>query len=163
MNKLSSTIAFAVGIGAVASSTAFAQFAQVETRCDIGDRVKEIVMEHLGAQRDKVTENASLTNDLGADSLDKVELLMAVEEEFGCEIPDEVCDPLTVVEFIKSIKSIEQCQCKVRSSQRVNDEDFLQKWQQIQALPIGRLGPPPDPSKSAHHGARKVCKHRAKQ
>ena len=52
---------------------------------DIGERVKKIVVEHLGVEPDKVTENASFIDDLGADSLDTVELVMAFEEEFGCE------------------------------------------------------------------------------
>ena len=56
---------------------------------DIADRVKKIVVEHLGVEADKVTESASLIDDLGADSLDTVELVMAFEEEFGIEIPDE--------------------------------------------------------------------------
>ena len=54
---------------------------------DIGERVKKIVVEHLGVEPDKVTEGASFIDDLGADSLDTVELVMAFEEEFGCEIP----------------------------------------------------------------------------
>ena len=53
---------------------------------DTADRVKKIVVEHLGVDEDKVTENASFIDDLGADSLDTVELVMAFEEEFGCEI-----------------------------------------------------------------------------
>jgi acyl carrier protein len=56
---------------------------------DIADRVKKIVVEHLGVEEEKVTENASFIDDLGADSLDTVELVMAFEEEFGIEIPDE--------------------------------------------------------------------------
>ena len=56
---------------------------------DIGERVKKIVVEHLGVEPDKVTEQASFIDDLGADSLDTVELVMAFEEEFGCEIPDD--------------------------------------------------------------------------
>ena len=54
---------------------------------DVAERVKKIVVEHLGVEADKVTENASFIDDLGADSLDTVELVMAFEEEFGCEIP----------------------------------------------------------------------------
>ena len=50
---------------------------------DIADRVKKIVVEHLGVDEDKVTENASFIDDLGADSLDTVELVMAFEEAFG--------------------------------------------------------------------------------
>src|ERR687891_701274 len=56
---------------------------------DIGERVKKIVVEHLGVEPEKVTEGASFIDDLGADSLDTVELVMAFEEEFGCEIPDD--------------------------------------------------------------------------
>jgi acyl carrier protein len=54
---------------------------------DISTRVKKIVVEHLGVYEAKVTEGASFIDDLGADSLDTVELVMAFEEEFGCEIP----------------------------------------------------------------------------
>ena len=51
---------------------------------DVAQRVKKIVVEHLGVEADKVTDNASFIDDLGADSLDTVELVMAFEEEFGC-------------------------------------------------------------------------------
>ena len=54
---------------------------------DVADRVRKIVVEHLGVEEDKVVENASFIDDLGADSLDTVELVMAFEEEFGIEIP----------------------------------------------------------------------------
>ncbi len=56
---------------------------------DIADRVKAIVVEHLGVEEEKVVESASFIGDLGADSLDTVELVMAFEEEFGIEIKDE--------------------------------------------------------------------------
>ena len=56
---------------------------------NIADRVKAIVVEHLGVEDDKVVESASFIGDLGADSLDTVELVMAFEEEFGIEIKDE--------------------------------------------------------------------------
>ena len=56
---------------------------------DISEKVKNIVVEHLGVEADKVVENASFIDDLGADSLDTVELVMAFEEEFGVEIPDD--------------------------------------------------------------------------
>ena len=56
---------------------------------DIEDRTRKIVVEHLGVEGDKVVENASFIDDLGADSLDTVELVMAFEEEFGIEISDE--------------------------------------------------------------------------
>ncbi len=73
---------------------------------DIAERVKKIVVEHLGVEEDKVSENASFIDDLGADSLDTVELVMAFEEEFGVEIPDDAAEKiLTVgdaVEFIKA-------------------------------------------------------------
>lgn len=64
---------------------------------DIGDRVKKIVVEHLGVEEDKVTEAASFIDDLGADSLDTVELVMAFEEEFGCEIPDDAAEKIITV------------------------------------------------------------------
>ena len=59
---------------------------------DVADRVKKIVVEHLNVEADKVTENASFIDDLGADSLDTVELVMAFEEEFGVEIPDDAAE-----------------------------------------------------------------------
>ena len=51
---------------------------------DVGERVKKIVVDHLGIEPEKVVENASFVDDLGADSIDSVELLMAFEDEFGC-------------------------------------------------------------------------------
>jgi acyl carrier protein len=59
---------------------------------DIADRVKKIVVEHLSVDEDKVTDKASFIDDLGADSLDTVELVMAFEEEFGIEIPDDAAE-----------------------------------------------------------------------
>ena len=64
---------------------------------ETSDRVKKIVVEHLGVEADKVTEEASFIDDLGADSLDIVELVMAFEEEFGIEIPDEDAEKITRV------------------------------------------------------------------
>ena len=64
---------------------------------DTADRVKKIVVEHLGVENDKVTENASFVDDLGADSLDTVELVMAFEEEFGVEIPDDAAEKISTV------------------------------------------------------------------
>jgi acyl carrier protein len=64
---------------------------------DIADRVKKIVVEHLGVDDGKVTEAASFIDDLGADSLDQVELVMAFEEEFGCEIPDDAAEKIVTV------------------------------------------------------------------
>ena len=71
---------------------------------DIADRVKKIVIEHLGVDAEKVNEGASFIDDLGADSLDTVELVMAFEEEFGVEIPDDAADTiLTVGDAVKFI------------------------------------------------------------
>ena len=64
---------------------------------ETGDRVKKIVVEHLGVEADKVTEDASFIDDLGADSLDIVELVMAFEEEFNVEIPDDAAEKITTV------------------------------------------------------------------
>ncbi len=64
---------------------------------DTADRVKKIVIEHLGVEEAKVTDNASFIEDLGADSLDTVELVMAFEEEFSCEIPDDVAEKIQTV------------------------------------------------------------------
>ena len=61
---------------------------------DIAERVQKIVVEHLGVDDSKVIENASFIDDLGADSLDTVELVMAFEEEFGCEIPDDAAEKM---------------------------------------------------------------------
>jgi len=64
---------------------------------ETADRVKKIVVEHLGVEPDKVTEEARFIDDLGADSLDIVELVMAFEEEFGVEIPDDAAEKITTV------------------------------------------------------------------
>ena len=64
---------------------------------DIAERVKKIVVEHLGADEDKVTDSASFIEDLGADSLDTVELVMAFEEAFDVEIPDEKAETILTV------------------------------------------------------------------
>ncbi len=72
---------------------------------DIAERVKKIVVEHLGVDEAKVTEGASFIDDLGADSLDTVELVMAFEEEFSVEIPDDAAEKIqTVGDAIKFIK-----------------------------------------------------------
>ena len=63
----------------------------------VAERVKKIVVEHLGVDEAKMTENASFIEDLGADSLDTVELVMAFEEEFGCEIPDDAAEKIATV------------------------------------------------------------------
>jgi acyl carrier protein len=64
---------------------------------DIADRVKKIVIEHLGVDSEKVVEAANFIDDLGADSLDTVELVMAFEEEFGVEIPDDAAETIQTV------------------------------------------------------------------
>jgi acyl carrier protein len=71
---------------------------------DVAERVKKIVVEHLGVDAEKVTPEASFIDDLGADSLDTVELVMAFEEEFGIEIPDDAAETIqTVGDAIKFI------------------------------------------------------------
>jgi acyl carrier protein len=76
---------------------------------DIAESVKKIVIEHLGVDAAKVTDNASFIDDLGADSLDTVELVMAFEEEFGVEIPDDAAEKIVTVkdavDFITEKKS----------------------------------------------------------
>ena len=74
---------------------------------DIPARVKKIVVERLGVDEDKVADGASFIDDLGADSLDTVELVMAFEEEFGCEIPDDAAEKiLTVKDAVNYIEQI---------------------------------------------------------
>jgi acyl carrier protein len=72
----------------------------------VADKVKSIIVEQLGVEEDEVTMDASFTDDLGADSLDIVELVMAFEEEFGIEIPDEDAEKIgrvkEAVEYIQS-------------------------------------------------------------
>ena len=64
----------------------------------IEDRVKKIVIDRLGVKEDEVKPNSSFVDDLGADSLDTVELVMALEEEFECEIPDEEAEKISTVQ-----------------------------------------------------------------
>nr|AXK15415.1 acyl carrier protein [Candidatus Hamiltonella sp.]AXK15427.1 acyl carrier protein [Candidatus Hamiltonella sp.]AXK15439.1 acyl carrier protein [Candidatus Hamiltonella sp.] len=65
---------------------------------DIEERVKKIITDQLGVKREQVTNSASFVDDLGADSLDTVELVMALEEEFKTEIPDEDAEKITTVQ-----------------------------------------------------------------
>tara|TARA_Y100001936_G_scaffold233668_1_gene259822 strand:- start:90 stop:323 length:234 start_codon:yes stop_codon:yes gene_type:complete len=65
---------------------------------EVTEKVKAIVVEHLGVDEDKVVPSASFIDDLGADSLDTVELVMAFEEEFGIEIPDDAAEKITTVQ-----------------------------------------------------------------
>ena len=72
----------------------------------VADRVKKIIVEQLGVEEETVTPEASFVDDLGADSLDTVELVMALEEEFGIEIPDEDAEKITrVKEAIEYIEA----------------------------------------------------------
>jgi acyl carrier protein len=64
----------------------------------IEERVKKIIVEQLGVPEEKIVASASFVDDLGADSLDTVELVMALEEEFDCEIPDDQAEKITTVQ-----------------------------------------------------------------
>jgi acyl carrier protein len=77
---------------------------------EIADKIKRIVVEHLGVDESKVTPEASFIDDLGADSLDTVELVMAFEEEFGVEIPDDQAE--TIVTVGDAIKYLEKASAK---------------------------------------------------
>ncbi len=69
------------------------------------DKIRQIIADQLGVKKDEVTDNAKFVDDLGADSLDTVELVMALEEEFGIEIPDEEAEKLiTVGDALKYIE-----------------------------------------------------------
>jgi acyl carrier protein len=76
------------------------------TMSDVAERVKKIVIEHLGVDAEKVVDNANFIEDLGADSLDTVELVMAFEEEFGVEIPDDAAE--TIVTVGDAVKFLEK-------------------------------------------------------
>ena len=65
---------------------------------DVREKVKKIIVDHLGVDADKVTDEASFIDDLGADSLDTVELVMAFEEKFGIEIPDDAAETIQTVQ-----------------------------------------------------------------
>ena len=75
---------------------------------DVKNKIKKIVADHLGIEEEKVTEESSFIDDLGADSLDTVELVMAFEEKFGIEIPDDAAETIQTVQnaidFIESKK-----------------------------------------------------------
>src|SRR3546814_6176409 len=88
---------------------------------DVAERVKKIVVEHLGVEAEKVTEEASFIDDLGADSLDTVELVMAFEEEFGVEIPDDAA------EKILTVKRSEEHTSELQSLMRISYAVFCLK------------------------------------
>ena len=72
---------------------------------DIAERVKKVVVERLGVEASKVTDTANFSDDLAAESLDKIDLVMAFEEEFGCEIPDDAAETiLTVGDAVKFLE-----------------------------------------------------------
>jgi len=74
---------------------------------DTFDRVKKIIVEQLGVEENEVTPEASITDDLGADSLDQVELVMAFETEFGIDIPDEEAEKIkTVGDAVQKIDNV---------------------------------------------------------
>ena len=75
---------------------------------DVSSKVKKIVADHLGIDEAKVTDESSFIDDLGADSLDTVELVMAFEEEFSIEIPDEIAEKITTIK--DAIEHIEKSQ-----------------------------------------------------
>ena len=64
---------------------------------EVFDKVKKIIIDHLGVEEDKIVESAAFVDDLGADSLDQVELVMAFEQEFGIEIPDDAAEKIDTV------------------------------------------------------------------
>jgi acyl carrier protein len=78
----------------------------------IEERVKKIIAEQLGVNENEITNESSFVDDLGADSLDTVELVMALEEEFGTEIPDEDAEKITTVQ-----QAIEYVQSHVKETQ----------------------------------------------
>ncbi|MDA0767336.1 MAG: acyl carrier protein [Verrucomicrobia bacterium] len=75
---------------------------------DIEAKVREIIVEQLGVNADQVTREAKMIEDLGADSLDAVELVMAIEEEFGIEVPDEDAEKLisvgNIIDHVEKVK-----------------------------------------------------------
>jgi acyl carrier protein len=81
----------------------------IDEMSDVAERVKKIVVEHLNVDAEKVNDAASFIEDLGADSLDTVELVMAFEEEFGIEIPDDAAESIVTVgdatKFIEKAQS----------------------------------------------------------
>jgi acyl carrier protein len=73
------------------------EVARVPSREEVAEKVKAIIVDQLGVDEDEVTMESSFIDDLGADSLDIVELIMALEEEFGLEIPDDEAEKISIV------------------------------------------------------------------
>jgi len=88
----------------------------------VEQQVKKIVAEQLGVKEEEVTNDASFVDDLGADSLDTVELVMALEEEFETEIPDEDAEKITTVQQVKKIVAE---QLGVKEEEVTNDASFV--------------------------------------
>ena len=86
--------------------TSLAMTGKREVKMAVSEKVKAIIAEQLGVKKEEVTDEAKFIDDLGADSLDTVELVMALEEEFGIEIPDEDAEKMATVG--EAIKYIEQ-------------------------------------------------------
>ncbi len=90
-NKIHNTVCF------LTKNSIFAAVTKLITMSDIATRVKKIIVDKLGVDEAEVTNEASFTNDLGADSLDTVELIMEFEKEFNISIPDEQAETITTV------------------------------------------------------------------
>jgi acyl carrier protein len=97
---------FRSGLRSIKGGRLGAARVRTDKMSDVAERVKKIVVEHLGVEADKVVDNANFIDDLGADSLDTVELVMAFEEEFGVEIPDDQAE--TIVTVGDAVKFLEK-------------------------------------------------------
>ena len=93
----------------------------------VSERVKDIIAKHLGVDRDRVTEDANFIDDLGADSLDSIELAMRFEDEFGCEIPDEVSDRMfsvgDVIKFLETTARIDISRLPQQRASSLSSDD----------------------------------------
>ena len=113
---------------------------------DIAERVKKIVVEHLGVDAAKVTDNASFIDDLGADSLDTVELVMAFEEEFSVEIPDDAAEKIATVkdaiDFIKQPKKARRPRVTGYSSvASLDPAEHLNSMRRVVVTGMGMVSP----------------------
>jgi acyl carrier protein len=89
-----------VGAAAFAPNPAFTRTTSAFKLFSVEDKVKDIIVSQLGVDADKVVPSATFVDDLGADSLDTVELIMAIEEEFDCEIPEEEAANISTVQEV---------------------------------------------------------------